>query len=156
MNKQPPTANGSGTLARLNDERDTLRGFVVLLEQEQKVLLGTDPEPLLVLAESKTNTADKLAALEKRRNSELAGAGSTGEWLKKNAPQSVGIWEEIIGLAKQAHSLNRSNGDLIQIKMRYNQQALAVLIGATQHAAGLYGPDGQTNLHNTARNLGSV
>lgn len=156
MNKRPPTAPGSAALARLNDERDTLREFVVLLEREQKVLLGTDPEPLLVLAELKTTTADKLAALEKLRNSELARAGSTGEWLKKNAPHSIGLWEDIIGLAKQAHSLNLSNGALIQIKMRYNQQALAVLIGATQHAAGLYGPDGQTNLPNTGRNLGSV
>ncbi len=156
MNNLPPSALGSGVLARLNVERDTLRDFVVLLEQEQKVLLGTDTEPLLALAELKTSTADKLAALEKERYDELAGTGSTGEWLKKNAPQSIGLWEEIVDLAKQAQSLNRSNGDLIQIKMRYNQQALVVLIGATQYAAGLYGPDGQTNLPNTGRNLGSV
>ncbi len=156
MNKHSPTAQGSAALARLNDERDTLRDFIVLLEQEQKILLGTDTEPLLVLAELKTSIADKLAALEQDRYREFAGSGSTAEWLKKNAPQSAGLWEEIIGLAKQAQSLNRSNGDLIQIKMRYNQQALTVLIGATQHAAGLYGPDGQTNLPSTGRNLGSV
>ncbi len=156
MNKHSPTAQGSAALARLNDERDTLRDFIVLLEQEQKILLGTDTEPLLVLAELKTSIADKLAALEQDRYREFAGSGGTAEWLKKNAPQSAVLWEEIISLAKQAQSLNRSNGDLIQIKMRYNQQALTVLIGATQHAAGLYGPDGQTNLPSTGRNLGSV
>jgi flagellar biosynthesis/type III secretory pathway chaperone len=52
--------------------------------------------------------------------------------------------------------MNHTNGELIQIKMRYNTQALAVLVGATQHAAGLYGPDGQTNLPSTGRTLGSV
>jgi flagella synthesis protein FlgN len=52
--------------------------------------------------------------------------------------------------------LNQTNGELIQIKLRYNQQALGVLYGAVQSAAGLYGADGQPNLPSGSRTLGSV
>lgn len=156
MNKQPSSSANTNFLANLNDERDALRAFVVLLEQEQQVLLGTDTEPLLALAENKTHSADRLSALSQQRRQSLPDTVSTETWLSKNAPQGLALWQEILQLANRAQRLNQTNGELIQIKMRYNQQALGVLVGATQHAAGLYGPDGQPNLPSTGRTLGSV
>ncbi len=156
MNSNAATSAGKNFLAKLNDERDALRAFVVLLEQEQQVLLGTDTEPLLELAENKTRSSDRLIALAQERRKFIPGTDSSETWLKKNAPEGLALWQELLQMADQAQRLNHTNGELIQIKMRYNTQALAVLVGATQHAAGLYGPDGQTNLPSTGRTLGSV
>ena len=58
-------------------------------------------------------------------------------------------------LAAHASQLNRFNGELIQVRLRYNQQALHALIGASQQAAGLYGPNGQPSLVGSGRALGS-
>jgi flagella synthesis protein FlgN len=140
----------------LNDERDALCAFVLLLEQEQQTLLSTDTEPLLALADKKSRSAENLSALSLQRQQLLPnGVVEIEAWLQINVPQGLSAWQEIRHLAEHAKELNKTNGELIQIKMRYNQQALSVLIGATQHAAGIYGPDGQTNLPSSGRTLGS-
>jgi flagella synthesis protein FlgN len=144
-------------LSNLNDECAALSAFVVLLEDEQNALLGQPSETLLQLAEAKTQLADKITALAEARKRFLPEATrDTVEWLKKNAPQGLPKWQEARQLAAQAHQINKTNGELIQIKLRYNQQALNALYGAAQSAAGLYGADGQTNPHNASRKLGSV
>ncbi|MEF8711241.1 MAG: flagellar export chaperone FlgN [Candidatus Accumulibacter propinquus] len=58
-------------------------------------------------------------------------------------------WSLLLSLASQAHELNRVNGDLIQLRMHHNAQALEVLLGGNG-ALGLYGPDGQ-NAASSAR-----
>lgn len=148
---------GSDLLSKLNDECAKFRAFVVLLEDEQKNLVGQHPESLLPLAEAKMQLADRLSTLARERQ-EIVGAQTRDmeEWLKLHEPKGLPLWQEIRQLALQAQRLNQTNGDLIQIKLRYNQQALGVLYGAAQSAAGLYGPDGQTNLPSGGRTLGSV
>lgn len=144
-------------LQKLNDECAKFRAFVVLLEDEQKLLLGQHPEDLLPLSEAKTQLADSLAALSRERQSLLGEAArNMPEWLQQNEPKALPVWQDIRRLAMQAQHLNQTNGELIQIRLRYNQQALGVLYGAVQSAAGLYGPDGQTNLPSGGRTLGSV
>lgn len=144
-------------LSNLNDECVALSAFVVLLEDEQRTLLGQHSEELLRLAEAKVQLADKIAAYAAARKAYLPeGTRDTVEWLKKNAPQGLPKWQETRQLAAHAHRLNQTNGELIQIKLRYNQQALGVLYGAAQSAAGLYGADGQTSLPTASRKLGSV
>ncbi len=139
----------------LHDERDALRAFVALLEQEQQVLLGTDTDPLLELAERKTRSADHLSELGRQRQLQLPPGASLASWIEQHAPASAAVWQNILTLAEQARQLNQTNGNLIQTRMRYNQQALQVLIGATQQASALYGPNGQTALPATGRALGS-
>lgn len=144
-------------LSNLNDECSVLRAFVVLLENEQSILLGQNSEELLPLAEAKTQLANKIANLSEARQRFLPEmTRDTAEWLKQNAPQGLPIWHEARQLAANAHRLNQTNGELIQIKLRYNQQALGALYGASQNAAGLYGADGQPNLPSSSRTLGSV
>jgi len=142
-------------LARLKSERDRLSAFVVLLEHEQEVLLGTDTNALLPLAEKKAKDADALNSLTRERRDLLPDSLSTEKWLQANSPAGLALWHEVLQLAEQAQRQNHLNGELIQIKMRYNQQALVALVGATQHAAGIYGRDGQPNMPITGRNLGS-
>lgn len=153
-----PAARATSINAQLNDELTSLRAFVVLLESEQKALLGNDTERLLNIAESKAQAATQLAAMaEARHKAWLAGGTDTMEaWLPKNAPASMPLWQTIRQLAAQAQQINTTNGKLIQSGLRRNQQALTALQDAGQHAAGLYGPDGQPNLGSSGRILGSV
>lgn len=157
MTNQQSSARAAEFLSNLNDECAALRAFVVLLEDEQRILLGQNTEDLLPLAEAKIQLADKIAALSGARRRILPEmTGDTVEWLKRNAPQALPVWQGARELAARAHQLNQTNGELIKIKLRYNQQALGALHGAAQNAAGLYGADGQPNFPSASRTLGSV
>jgi flagella synthesis protein FlgN len=142
-------------LSRLSSERDALRAFVSLLEREQETLLSTDTDALLLLAEEKTRASDDIHARARERRESLPDSVGTEKWLQSNSPAGLALWHEIRQLAEQAQRQNHLNGELIQLKMRYNQQALVALVGATQHAAGIYGADGQPTLPSSGRTLGS-
>lgn len=157
MTSKPANNTTTEFLSNLNDECATLRAFVVLLEDEQRILLGQHIEELLPLAEAKIQLANKITALSAARQRHLPkGNPDMPEWLKLNAPQVLPTWLEARQLAAHVQRLNQTNGELIQIKLRYNQQALGVLFGAAQSAAGLYGADGQPNQPSASRTLGSV
>lgn len=157
MTDKPAGKTTAEILSNLSDEYTSLRAFVVLLEDEQRILLGQHTEELLPLAEAKIQLTNKIATLSVTRQRSLPeGASGMLEWLKRNAPQAMSKWQEIRQLATHVQSLNQTNGELIQIKLRYNQQALGVLYGAAQSTAGLYGADGQPNLPSGSRTLGSV
>jgi flagella synthesis protein FlgN len=144
-------------LSNLNDECAALGAFVVLLEDEQRTLLGQHSEELLPLAESKIRLANRISTLSAARRRYLPeDSRNVEEWIRKNSPQALPTWHEARQLAAHVHRLNLTNGELIQIKLRYNQQALGVLYGAAQSTAGLYGADGQPNQPSTSRTLGSV
>jgi flagellar biosynthesis protein FlgN len=134
-----------------------LRAFVVLLEDEQRALLGQHTEELLPLAEAKIQLTNKIAALAESRKKLIQDSKlDMPAWLKQNAPQSSPVWNEIRQLATHVQRLNQTNGELIQIKLRYNQQALGVLYGAAQSTAGLYGANGRPDQPSASRKLGSV
>jgi flagellar biosynthesis protein FlgN len=157
LTDKPADKTTAEILSNLNDECTSLRAFVVLLEDEQRTLLGQHTEELLPLAEAKIQLTNKIAALAAARQQSLpAGVRDMPEWLKRNAPQGLPKWQEVRQLAAHVQRLNQTNGELIQIKLRYNQQALGVLYGAAQSTAGLYGANGQPNLPSGSRTLGSV
>jgi flagellar biosynthesis/type III secretory pathway chaperone len=79
----------------------------------------------------------------------------TSAWVQQYAPSCHAIWDEIRELAARAHHLNHTNGEVIQLKLRSNQQTLTALMGAAQNATGLYGRDGQPSLPVSGRTLGS-
>ena len=133
----------------LTAEHAALQSFVALLEEEQRTLLSDHPEALLDLADSKTRQVEHLTRLaEQRRKLRPTTLPSTGD-------RTLQLWADIRQMAGRAEQLNHTNGELIQIKLRHNQQALNVLHQAS-HSAGLYGPDGQQSLSLAARNLGRV
>lgn len=141
---------GIRMLAALTNERDSLRDFVDLLEREQSALVQNLADQLLKLAEQKSAAALVLTGLVEARHlllkqnlPELSPA-SIQTWLQTHNKAAWPIWQELRGLAERARLLNQNSGDLIQMKLRYNQQALAVLNNAA-NKANLYGPDGQPN-----------
>lgn len=147
----------SNAISQLNNELAELRKFVILLTSEQQSLLDNDTDTLMTLSEAKTLAANQLMEIgNTRRKTLLSGTADNMEtWIVKNAPNQKPIWSEIQKLAAQAQNLNTTNGELIQSRMRHNQQALGVLYNSSKSAAGLYGPDGQANINNTGRHLGS-
>ena len=144
-------------ILQLNKELAELRKFVALLASEQEFLLHNDTENLLTLSEVKSQAANILMEIgSSRRQSLLAdGKDSMESWIGRNAPGSQALWHEIRELAAQAQQLNNTNGELIQSRMRNNQQALGVLYNSSKNAAGIYGRDGQANINSSGRHLGS-
>jgi len=145
-------------LSKLNEERAALHAFVVLLEKEQEVLLSTDIDPLLTFADTKTKSAQKLAEMGVSRRQLMAPNPNkldTSAWIKQYAPTCSSIWDDVRELAARAHHLNHTNGEVIQLKLRSNQQALNALLGAAQNTTALYGRDGQPSLPVSGRTLGS-
>lgn len=142
---------------QLNKELAELRKFVELLATEQQALLNNDTDSLLTLSENKTQTTNQLIEMRNVRRAALLTntSDSMESWVAKQAAQHQKLWAEIITLAAQAQNLNTTNGELIQSRMRNNQQALGVLYNSSSNAAGIYGPDGQANIANAGRHLGS-
>jgi flagella synthesis protein FlgN len=142
--------------SRLTEERVALHAFVSILEKEQQALLDRDSDLLISLAELKSQSANQLTSLVQARRQLLnTNQADTTEWLKQFAPSALIIWNEIQELAKRAHHLNQVNGEVIQLKLRSNHQALSALLNAAKSASGLYGRDGQPNLAISGRILGS-
>lgn len=154
-------SSGSQLLAALTAERAALLGFVALLEREQGMLVENLTDQLLELSEQKTADALSLNKLAETRRTLLqknlpqTNAETIRAWLKTHNPQSLPVWRETVSLAERAQRLNQTNGELIQMKLRRNQQMLAVLSNAVDKA-NLYGPDGQTSFSpGSGRSLGS-
>jgi flagella synthesis protein FlgN len=149
-------------VSRLNAEYDALKSLVTLLETEQQTLINGHVDLLLELSDKKTRAVHEVSKLANARKNVLLSheveikADGIIVWLKSYAPNSLPVWQDIQKLVEQMQYLNRTNGTLIQTKLRYNQQALAVLFNNVNSAHGLYGADGQPHLPSSSRILGSV
>ncbi|OGS98781.1 MAG: hypothetical protein A3F73_10245 [Gallionellales bacterium RIFCSPLOWO2_12_FULL_59_22] len=152
---------GPQSLSVLTAERAALQNFVALLEREQKMLMENLTDQLLDLSEQKSADALNLNKLADSRRALLQAnipqldAEAIRSWLTMHNPRGLAVWQEILGLAKRAQQLNQANGELIQMKLRRNQQMLEVLSKAV-NKANVYGRDGQTSFSpGSGRSLGS-
>ncbi len=148
-------------LGALTAERSALQKFIHLLEQEQGLLTENNSDSLLELAEQKSAQAISLNELaESRRNLmqtniPALSAETIRAWLEAHSREALATWQEVRKLAERAQQINNTNGELIQMKLRHNQQSLTVLSNAV-NKANLYGPDGQTSFSpGSGRSLGS-
>lgn len=161
MVRDSSPATPANIASQLHAECAALQAFVALLETEQQALIAGQTEQLLLLADNKTLAVQALSQLANTRskillaNGATPGPGSIDAWLNTHASDSLPVWQDIQKLAAQSQQINRSNGELIQARLRNNQQALAVLRTAANSAGGLYGPDGQPHLPTSGRTLGS-
>lgn len=157
-----PAAEMAEFISQMHAERAALHAFIRLLETEQQALLNEQTEQIHTLADNKTQMVQELTKLvNARRNYMLTlgikiESGSMESWLQTHTALNLSAWHEIQQLATHAQHMNRTNGELIQVKMRHNQQALTMLHNATHSATGLYGPDGQPSLPVSGRILNSV
>lgn len=157
MNQNPATK----LLASLAAEHLALQSFISLLEREQGLLVENQTDQLFELAEQKSVCAVNLNELAEsrrnllRKNIPVLSEESVHAWLKAHNAEGLAVWKKIRILAERAQEINRTNGELIQMKLRHNQQSLTVLSNAV-NKANLYGPDGQTSFSpGSGRSLGS-
>lgn len=149
-------------LTALTEELRVVRSFADLLRQEQRLLTENGIDQLPALAEQKSTYALQLNEISEGRRRLLQKSLPVLEnaaiqvWLTKNCTPGLVLWQEIRVMAEQAQQLNHINGELIQMKLRHNQQTLTVLSNAV-NKANLYGPDGQTSFTpGSGRSLGNV
>lgn len=148
-------------LAAFSAEHAALQHFVALLEREQEMLVENRTDQLLKLSEQKSGDALKLNELAQARRALLKNhlpqldADAIRAWLTTHNPEGLAVWQKILVLAEHASRVNRANGEVIQMKLRHNQQTLTVLSNAV-NKANLYGPDGQPSFSpGSGRSLGS-
>lgn len=147
----------------LADELALLREFVALLKQEQAFLVKGRADALPALGEQKSALAARLVACTGRREAALGHAGlavgrpGMAAWLEQSAADMAARqgWQEILTLAAEARSLNELNGTLIATHLQHTQQALGVLMAASDRVM-TYGPDGQSRADGSGRSFGSA
>lgn len=138
-----------------------MRAFLALLEREFETLRSQQLDAMFALAEEKNVACRRLDQLSLRRTQALATAGvaadrlTIADYMRQHSREACAAWDELIELAGRARELNRRNGSIIATQLQHNQQALAVLLSATDQAA-LYSADGQTRASSSARHLGSA
>lgn len=141
----------SDFLPTVNSEVAALGTFIALLESEQGMLIAGEVDGLLELVGQKNGLAAELAALASRRTRLLAASGLASDragvlaWFDAYPGETRArtAWASLLTLANQARELNRVNGELIQVRMQSNAQALEILLSSNT-SASLYGPDGQS------------
>ena len=149
----------SGFLVR---ELADLRRFCVLIEEERKALTGLQADRLPDIATEKSSLAAQLSQLETRRDALLvAGGFAKGRagieaWLASHPNPDVELqWTELLKLARQARDGNETNGHLIDLLLKQNQDALSILVSGG--AESIYGADGQPrSLLGEKRSFGAV
>ena len=145
-------------IAGIASERDATRGFIDLLQREQRTLQQADISVLISLTNEKAHRMQQLAQMADARKRWLVTFGHTSdsgiECILPDYPAVSEVWKDLLQLAEMAVQLNKINGILIDQRLRYNQQALAVLQAATPQNSGLYGSDGQPQTLSGGRQLG--
>lgn len=130
-------------------ELSDLKRFCAVLEEERKVLTGVQADHLPDIAARKSSLAVRLSQSETRRDELLAkgglpkGRSGMEAWLASRPDADVERrrWNELLELATQARDGNQTNGRLINILLKQNQEALSVLLSGG--AESIYGADGQ-------------
>jgi flagellar biosynthesis protein FlgN len=136
-------------LATLVEEHSAVEAFASILTLETKALTALSPLELLPpIVEKKTELIGVLANLESTRDKLLAEMGFPAGWAGMEVAASgdariAGQWSLLQKAAERARRSNTSNGELIRVRMDYNQRALTALQVAVPQKAGFYGPDGR-------------
>jgi flagella synthesis protein FlgN len=151
-------------VADLHAEAAAFADFFELLRTEQAALAERDIDALLQIGPSKAERIAALNDLARRRTAYLTGQSFSPDrdgmarWLLGQGGSDAGAlsaaWQRLLDTAARAQALNRENGVLIETRLQHNQQLLSALASGAQPS--LYGPDGQTRMGGTGRNLGKV
>jgi flagella synthesis protein FlgN len=160
----PAIDSTSDLVKNLEAEIRTYQAFIQVLQTEQDALVQGDVDPLLELAQIKSEKVVLLSQLAEKRTRFLSARGCAQEhggmakWLQQrneDNPQIAELWQQLLSLAENAQQLNQINGTMIDTRLRNNQQALAILQTAAKQSA-LYGPDGQTQSPGLGRPIDKV
>lgn len=144
-------AQATATLATLiASEAAVVERFVDLLTQEQEALKTGQTDPLPELANAKAPLTVELNQLAVRRNQYLASLGLPADkdgveaLLQRQASTELAdSWERMRQAVATARELNDLNGQLINMRLQYTQQALHTLMATQRQTEQFYGKNGQ-------------
>jgi flagella synthesis protein FlgN len=150
--------------AVLEQERERVREFLELLEQEQAALVAGDHDDLMAFTEQKAARILDLRRISDARSRLLASHGLRADkdgmsaWIECHGDEPIRrLWGEIKTLAAQVRAANDINGALVAARLKHNQASIAALQTAARNGCGVYGPDGGTRLTaSTTRALASA
>jgi flagellar biosynthesis protein FlgN len=150
--------------AVLEQERERVREFLELLEQEQAALVAGDHDDLMAFTEQKAARILDLRRISDARIRLLASYGLRADkdgmsaWIESHGEEPIRrLWDEIKTLAAQVRAANEINGALVAARLKHNQASIAALQTAARNGCGVYGPDGGTRLTaSTTRALASA
>lgn len=153
------TSSKHNSLIEVIEKEARLVGeFVAVLEREQAVLASGEIDSLDALLAAKNDLAVQLEAVGAQRNSLLISQGLTADpagmqaWCEQhqNTKASSEFWPAIVAGAREAMRLNRLNGELIRLRLQYNERALEALRRGDD-SLNLYGPNGQSTAKSGVR-----
>ena len=142
----------------LPQECDVVARFLALLKEEHEALRTGDVELLASFVDKKAMMSAELNQFSEKRGAYLKSQGLSPDregmkaWCQKHAAEKeiVGLWDKIVTLAKEARDYNLTNGEMIELRMRHNEQAIHILRQGHQ-TLGLYGPDGRSSHYEGVR-----
>jgi flagella synthesis protein FlgN len=157
-------SNPAPYAAVLEQERDRVREFLELLQQEQAALVAGDHDELMAFTEQKAARILDLRRVSDARSRLLASHGLRADrdgmstWIEQHGDEPIRrLWDDIKSLAAQVRAANEINGALVAARLKHNQAAIAALQSAARSGSGVYGPDGATRFTAaTTRALASV
>lgn len=144
-------------------ELSDLTRFCALLDDERKALTGAQADRLPDIGKKKAVLVGQLNQLETGREELLARSGfakgrsGIDAWLvsRPNADVDRRRWSELLKLAARARDGNETNGRLINLLLKQNQEALSILLSSGTDS--IYGADGQQrSLAAGKRSFGAV
>lgn len=140
-----------------------VRRFCALLDEERKVLTGAQADRLPDIAAAKSSLAEQLSQFEIQRSAVLtrdgfpSGRAGVEAWLasRPHAVAERSHWSQLKELAVQARNENETNGQLINLLLKQNQEALSALLAGGGES--IYGSDGQpTTVAGGKRSFGAA
>lgn len=151
-------------LAAIAAESAALQRFIAVLEEEQKLLISGNADAVLPLLEKKTALIAELGSAGQQREAALQALGvpiskeAMEAWFANATADFQAQWQTLLELAQTANRINSTNGQLINTRLQYNQQALSILMNAAGNLgdSSTYGPDGHKTTGSGSRPLGSA
>ncbi|MBL8496879.1 flagellar protein FlgN [Nitrosomonas sp. JL21] len=136
----------------LGFEKKAFESFIEILKKEEQALMQGKFEEIDHLVTEKTRLIEKLIHLDDQRNKFFHSQGirlnNVNAWLEDyfvDRPKARTLWNEVVGLARIAQTLNHTNSLMTSTLLQQNQRAFSALHCAAGNIA-LYGPKGQTYL----------
>jgi flagella synthesis protein FlgN len=132
-------------LSHLLAEKACVEEFLAVLDEEAEALQRGLFADLGPLTERKTGLLDRMAALDRARESaqvamgfEPGRAGADAAAIAAG-PTAQKTWAELLALAERAKADNRRNGSMVHSQLDFTRDALHYLQAT---ALPFYGPDG--------------
>ena len=129
-------------LEALTTECSTLDAFIAVLNREQAALIDSNLDALIGMTKQKNEYARQLERLAQQRlhlfaQNQISIEAIAPYALICDAPtdecnELQQVWQRLLQQARQASMINQSNGRLIDIRQRQNQQILGLLQDSLQ------------------------